>query len=1560
MSSAAQAHRRSSWRGQQASSKGNRWIGRVLMTLAAVVLIALFIYLFFRPRPKPELKTILVHAGSYELGAIMPPMYASTSSQQIRERLAAEEETGRSERISKFIDQDARFVELLSDPDDTVMVILRGYVLRGDDGNPVLACSDLSAGDAGAVDANDRNASADRLSGVVPIQQLLQRLCREDATPKSFAGARIVVLDIEPLAVLPRLGQFGDNIFGPLDQLVANLSGPGAEKLWVLATRGPLQNPGWNQQDKIPISTQALLDALAGEADFDDDLVVRLDELCRCIGARYNRMARSSSMPAPELALFQGQVGRVSDLSKASDTWVAKVVPPVDEPDEEEEKAVDPDPSRDGAVDATPVRFHPIAAQDQQADQSTAVTGEGGKSDATEENQGAVQPDGDTSEVIEPKAPDNFWDVRDRLESVASSEPQTHLHPIAVAPQLWRKLVQDVLHAEIESLDPLAPQSRAEFSASVTANMLAIEQSMSSDRVSLIAGDDAREIPQQIQKLWQRVVADRRVAPADDQVKAADQLQWAIAVGRMRQWSQTLYQYQALIGGGDSFSEDARLGQSLDEAERVLMGQSGSLVDVQAMRRAAQRIGDVLESVDQSVEEKLGQLKDDFGRASDANSWAVIRRAHAWLRSPLPTGPQRRSLFDSLDNLALETVNKELLKTGATSVVLSELSADRGLLALTGQIEAEYNNRQRLADHTTLSGGGFEQAYPMSVQIDPLDVQPDSVVTPLVHPVVAVPRKRQLSVTFYDASRQQVDDSVQLESTTGSLTIEIDPESKLTTQFRVTCLVNASAGEFDDQIIEATWKKSADATPDPNGKSVVVNVSRAKIGRAQLNLKVDGKVVSNVTEVPLKLQIEAINSAQDPEIRSLNGSREISVKLPLKDRIRVAVYTEGLSRPVVSGNDNLPGGAWLRTFASRETTFSLELFNESDRSAKARVWLIKLEHPFLDEGVLEYWPEVVVSQMKRLRGDVIGDDGRVLPSVLRSNRLLKGPIDIELGEGQARKPLSWLPPVNAAADAQPPTAAATDAADPSGTDVTHGLALIVRLIDNSGRMMPGQDQVLWLIPKPWPPESYVDLTKVEYVRGEVHVAAELPSDLDGDDIDDMVPGIEKTPVQLAWTENDQWEEFRFGKTTQPMSLPIELKHGLPSRGQIDVVVAKDSESIIQLDVDGWPRAILRSIAQRDGAVAERRNRFEQLRFSSVEIDYGDRIPTRSKDDDPLGPTLVYSPNPDVPVIFRGRGKSLVTRLLADITPVSFREAPPPEIEIVEGDSAGTKFWTDRSVKTIATELKDKGTISLMTTVSDLSVSWNSKAAKADADLQFRSSLNVAGVSRVATMQVTLDSTPPEIDGFRRQSGRIYVGQKVRYSIDGSDPVKGGGSSGLARVVIGLDSDGDGKPEKADKSYPFEKGSLVKVFNAPDPGRHQIAVQIWDKAGFASQPRADVLSVYEIPKPVKKPAKASPAKPSTPNTPPVPEKPKEAKRGPLQGSIDIGSTLRGTLRMSPVPEKIVPKNGVLQISGSRPSFSFGNVPEGAYTLTFKGTMQGSSKTFTWEGLNIGKTHNLPAN
>jgi len=69
-------------------------------------------------------------------------------------------------------------------------------------------------------------------------------------------------------------------------------------------------------------------------------------------------------------------------------------------------------------------------------------------------------------------------------------------------------------------------------------------------------------------------------------------------------------------------------------------------------------------------------------------------------------------------------------------------------------------------------------------------------------------------------------------------------------------------------------------------------------------------------------------------------------------------------------------------------------------------------------------------------------------------------------------------------------------------------------------------------------------------------------------------------------------------------------------------------------------------------------------------------------------------------------------------------------------------------------------------------------------------------------------------------------------------------------------------------------------------------------------------------------------------------------------------MRGELKLSPVPDGMIPNDGVLEIEEAKPRFRYLNVPKGEYTLTFKGYIGNSKpKPLVWEGLKIDKPKNL---
>ncbi|TWU42983.1 hypothetical protein Q31b_20170 [Novipirellula aureliae] len=83
----------------------------------------------------------------------------------------------------------------------------------------------------------------------------------------------------------------------------------------------------------------------------------------------------------------------------------------------------------------------------------------------------------------------------------------------------------------------------------------------------------------------------------------------------------------------------------------------------------------------------------------------------------------------------------------------------------------------------------------------------------------------------------------------------------------------------------------------------------------------------------------------------------------------------------------------------------------------------------------------------------------------------------------------------------------------------------------------------------------------------------------------------------------------------------------------------------------------------------------------------------------------------------------------------------------------------------------------------------------------------------------------------------------------------------------------------------------------------------------------------------------------------------SETGVIKGRVDTGSTLRGTFTLSPAPDNIEPGANI-EVGGPRPAFAFSKLPKGEYSLTFKGTADGVSKTRVWGDLEIAAAGDEP--
>ena len=1600
---------RRSWRQQKKS--GNRWIGRLVSTAIALLLIGFIVYFMWDWGSKRRLRTLLVHAGSYESGFIMPPMFGDTAALEIAGVLDSLDctETPVVELRNTAPTIRSRLTSALSsalsDDDDTTMVIIRGYLLLDEEGRPAIACTDLGfATEPGS------------LSDLLPLSEILEPLAIDG--PAKSTGGRIVVLDIEPLGIDPRLSQSGDAALATLEQQLGDLSGPHAERLWVLVTRGPLQCAGWDPKTQMPISTQTFLDGIRGEAS-GDDRTIHLDELASYMAARYERLAVRN---APQIIVMQGGVGQINELAEIRDSkvWLAftnkesaeesteEQAPPTEEAtDDENSKTDDPDKTATRArsqrnlagttssptlsptglhgnsVSVSRVVFRSLQDESDESTTSemTAGADPNAKSNQNETNESGP---GDNQEPpnsnhaengdqigANPSAADgpsdapnratttkvSFWDLRDQLQEY---DREKSLHPVAVAPHLWRRLVLKVLHWEIESLDDNAPKSRAAESLKKATRDLElfvgqIQSPDPSEELASGTGDDTIRDIQGIYDLWVDAKGLDRRERVDAQVRSADALQFALAVGWTRWWSLSLYQQQAIANGGEKLDVSSEWSNILVHAEQLLADQDRVEIDRISVEDAKEEIWKLVQNSNETIEKGINDLLDNFARVhrQQDQAWAEIRQAYVWLRTPLPTGSQRRKLKNAIGQSSIGRVSKELL-TEVEEIDFAKISPSSPAKIEMQNIERVARQQrvlraeERSWDEITsgLTETDFATSFPSALRMDPRDVELDRRAKLLLNAVAAIPRKPEPWIRLKDASGNVFETDLDLDSPSGELSVEIFPDSRRTSTF--TLSYDLPTQSRDEKLpFSLRWQGAGRVTlvgENENKARLTIPPSNdgATVGTAKLRIATAMYANRDVNRVPIRIRVEPDLGQSEPHVEKLRVTEDIKIGLPQRDKIRVAVKTDGLTKKMLSGDD-FPGGVWLRTFASRNTSFDFELFNDSGRRCRAKVWLLRFEHPFYRDGVDDYWPELLAARLDRLRSQIQLDaDGRVVEQQLDGDRRLKGPTIIQLEAGGNRTKLDWTSP-EAAADGAAPAAASGDAAEAEpASDVSHGMALVVRLIDEDEQPLPGGDQFIWLIPNPLPPDDYVHIDEMQYVDGQIQIRASIKGEIDGDDEPDEIPNVESN-VRLSWHPDEHWKGFRAGQSEMELPSAQEIKLYPNPRFTVKVFVEPSQRlSSARLDVDDWPGAI-RWYVEHKNAVGREQQKWNTLRFASVEMNYGEN-PTHTPPDEKVSDTKICFPESGVEL--RGGGQALRIQLKADFSDDAYRSGSPPEIRLYEGDNLMGTYWSDRSIDTKLVELKDNGRITLLTSVGDLMFDAGPAATIANDRIQYRAELRVdRGESAEEALSVTLDSSPPIVDTLVvRQDPPYIVGQEVEWTATFTDRM-----TEVTRIVMGPDANGDGRPEGDPVKIIPANGRFRKTFPLSKEGPFTITAQVWDKVGKVSRPfPLQTIYVSPKPKPPKPIADPNPggSKPAAPTPPPPPP------NGKIVGVIETRSTFRGTFTLDPAPDKMVPENGEISVGEPNPRFEFSNLPPQQYTLTFKGTVNGTTvEPMTWPGLKI---------
>ncbi|MCC9602678.1 hypothetical protein LOC67_19175 [Stieleria sp. JC731] len=1575
MSTAGKYGERQSWRRQNGGEAEKRRTAKSVLTLFAIVLLALFLFILLRPRPSRDLVTLVV-APSYNLDIVTPGMFAESARRAFRDQLAGEVFNESADAIRTRFQDTTQLAKYFEDDDDTLLIVVRGYLLEDSNGEPALACSDLGI-----------DPSTDETVGLLPLKEILSPLAND--APESFSGTRLVLLDVEPLAAHPTLGQFNESVFASLETLAKSLEGPFASSVWVMATRGPMQNVSWDLESNLPLSTKYFIDAMAGQAESDGDGVIELSELCAFMSERYKRLPLNQDT-APELILFRGGQGAVTaqDVSAGElDLWVNRTAEQTDSSSEAPSESVENDSDESGdppasaqaaAKTSTQQRFDRstkelqvrlVAAQSETPDESeenlpakddsTEPTGAkdvGNESDVAGSD-ASEKPSAERQTAAKTDAAMSFWDFRDQFESVPVNLGQHSdlISPAALAPQLWRQLTLEVLAAEIQGWDQtMADQTSLQIPSIVTADLEQLLRVVQGKATTQSIHDDL------VTKLRDFVLREqqrRREMRIDRRVETADQLQHAIAVAYNRLWALAEFERQAILANTEA--PTARLLNAARNAERTLVAaSSGQTVSQAVIDRQSNDLEDSIQVFDRNVQLSVADLLREYSRNDPQRSWQLNRAAFAWLRSPLPTAKQRRELFNAIKNAPVDPSDSESISVEKYRVTFGDSTASETSLQRVDQYRAEIadfysspsssidasDERQWRSILIKNDGLSFEQTIAAILRVSPRLNSASGQQAALINNVQPEPIIRQPSVSVLDSAGAVMNETsaVRLETSEDleNLVLQINPDRPEPTRLLVSYLVRSSASDFRDPPVDVSFSIPGQGKVGPDES---IEFSVGADSQRELPIRIRATGVAEPSE-KLTLEVRIRGDRTSDQVDGVVGVYRIPLELPIENRL-VAVASSyrgiGCSRPTVSGEGSLPGGMWLRTFNDRKTPFQLSLYNESGKACRAKVWLVRLPNP-MPPNVRAYWPDFAVRRYSDpVDGRVVDNDGRIEDRYLRPERIVLGPAVMDVPKDAEQVPLNFAGGKKQGADeeAATPAVGQTSASD---LDVSHGLALVCRMVDAQDEPLPERDQVIYLVARPWAPRDYVD-TKVTFANGRVEVSASLRRTLDGDQQRDEIPELESRPVEVVWQQDDQWEGFVVASEQEPDSRPLKLTaSGGATAKFISVPVnSRNARSWVRLNVDGWPRAITSIVDHQPGSQGQNRTQNE-IRFGSVthlKRTLADKTPP---------PEATYFPRREV--YYKGGGEALRAVVQADFSDRDFIPSSQPTVVVeVEGRPYAT-YQTDRIVKTWLAEATSDGVITLKTTVTDITEDLP-QGRYADQRVPITATLSIQGREEAsASVTAIMDSTPPNFIGVSAKSkGLITQGATVPFAISAID---GGGSSpdrqppaGIQRIEFGLDTTGDGQANTQRGSYDFDppvsNGVAVvpltrTSFTFPLAQNYHIAVKAFDAAGneFASQYPVEVIKR---------------SNPSMNGSGETGVKPGPAKKGWLHGKIDTRAGLNGVLTLSPAPSPV--NMSSKEIVGQDRSFDFGLLPEGEYTLKFKGSISNKARTLTWEGLKI---------
>ena len=1370
---------RRSWQRQQSSN--GPWPARISLSLLALILLGLLVWWLWPDPPAPKVNVVMLNGSAkYHQGILIPPMYSATALKEFERVLKLESNT--SKDSSAEIGNAIAKIEVSEESEDTHLVVIRGYFLFDSHGTPSIASSDL------AFERKDGE-----WTGLVPLSEMLGEF-----TEQPHRGNVVVILDIEPFGVLPHFDVEDPKLFEQLNNTVAGLEGVSRNRLWVLATRGPFQNPGWSVERQLPVSSMVLLDGLAGKAkSAQENTTVTLSELVRYMAKRYRQIGTVRDYPQP--ILFQGGAGAVDQLP-SEEIIVAYVDPPKKESKPVEKKKPSDQESNDGKKSSTASRndlnVTTVALVQDTSDESTAVTGGSDATAAAGENTSAADTDATNSETAPPEKPKTFWQLRDEFESwehFDSLIPDTRLHPVSVAPHLWQKVVSRVLHSEIELLDKNATSAnRTNYASQVTKEIAVFMEQIRSPNPSPSLVVDGHVVDSNMQELYTRWIdannqLQRRITSGStgERIRLANQVQHEIALLGIHCQNVQLFKQQAIFCDADHSLTD------------VPPDSYRNLIDTFRQEPSTSELQGLLKTIDTTrgpSKEKVrdhfhGLLRDDKNRAATSSGWSLIKRYFALIRSPVLNGEQRVTAMNRLSQLKIREEDRRLPSEAS---IFADLSNGQNSSAIKGWLRS-YHGNVGSADQS------FAEQLVVSIETDAR--HSTNIESAIVHEIQPAPRARVGSVTVTPSQEK-----------TGAglprfVDVTINPDAEKEVKVKVSYSIS------DSKHVSARW------SDQPDESFIERTIEGSGISTEKLELRLQpGELPDTDQPLNITFQVKVIEGSDHFE----NQPYPLSLTVQSRNQIHAIVKSDLLTREIDTSSDSESGthaAVYLESANSHETGFRFQLFNASQRPCKVKVWLVELPSPFKrinnEPPVDGFSPNRIIPNLdvldQSLRDSITG---RVNDVYLTN--AIKGPKVFTVSDKPVSIDWSKTEPEGEAS----PASSDNDDAAAKPFNFTTGFGLVIRMMDGDNEKT-GKDQIRYLIPRPINPERFIDSMVVKYADGEVSISGiGLKNDVDGDGKDERhLPEMVLRYVPDA--------------VCLGTSKKFTIAPGRPMQGIIKFKVARGTGPIeIRLGLDDWSRSIRRWIERSNNAEASDK---PQDGITRSRIDVHDAS-IQSGDEEPI----IY----DFPksLAFPSKASAFAINAHADFG----KNKDLPQDARVEFSIDGQTIQTHYADRIYLHQARatDDGLVAITTNLRDFSHQQTINNTD-DFAQEFQWTLYDDANPRNASTTILVDNTPPSIDlNTVLASNTRKVGDEQVINIRASDP--GDAASGVAEIKIALED------KFQDEEFKPYAGRETFKITFTEAGTFKIKAQVRDRVQNESEVQEIEIKITEKPDDTPKP------------------------------------------------------------------------------------------------------------